>query len=183
MADLANAPRREDAFIGLIFALLILLWTLAYGSNARADTVYLAPDEFLREAFGTPPHPEAFWLDKATQEKLTHIFGHPYRAARVRYWREGDKTAWILEEVGKEFPITAGFLVKSDRIEEARVLIYREARGMEVHLPGFLRQFTGAKLDDDKLSSTIDGISGATLSVRAMDRMARAALALNQLAQ
>jgi hypothetical protein len=164
-----------------ILALLTAMLSLGLASSALADTVYLAPDDFLREAFGTVPAPEIFWLDKAAQEKLTHIFGHPYRAARVRYWRDGGKTAWILEEVGKEFPITAGFLVQDDHIDEARVLIYRETRGMEIHFPGFLRQFSGTKLADGQLSSNIDGISGATLSVWAMQRMARAALTLNQL--
>jgi hypothetical protein len=166
-------------FVFRLFACALVL-SVAY---VFADTVYLAPEDFLREAFGAPPKPNFLWLDKNAQEKMTQIFGHPYRAARVRYWRDGDKTAWVLEEIGKEFPITAGFVIKADHIEAARVLIYRESRGMEIHFPAFLRQFSGTILAGDKLSRSIDGISGATLSVLAMQRMARAALTMNQLAQ
>jgi hypothetical protein len=50
---------------------------------------------------------------------------------------------------------------------------------MEIHLPSFLQQFTGTQLTDGSLSRKIDGISGATLSVAAMEHMARAALFLD----
>jgi FMN-binding domain len=108
--------------------------------------------------------------------------GHTYPQARLRYWRAADKTVWILDEIGKEYPITAAFVVVDQQIERAQVLIYRESRGEEIHLPAFLRQFIGGHLDGERLSNKIDGITGATLSVRAMERMARAALVLNQLA-
>ena len=166
----------------LLPGLLAAALGLGFATVAQADTVYLSAEDFLHHAFATPPRAEVFWLDNTAQEKLTRIFGHPYRAARVRYWREGATTVWILEDIGKEFPITAGFLVKAGQVDEARVLVYRESRGMEIHLPAFLRQFNGARIADDKLSTPIDGISGATLSVAAMERMARAALILNQLA-
>jgi hypothetical protein len=151
--------------------------------GAIADTVYQTREDFLREVFGTPPPPKAIWLDNATQEKLKAVLGHPYGQARLRYWRADGKSAWILDEIGKEYPITAGFVVKNGAIERVRVLVYREDRGMEVRYPSFLQQFVGARLTGDKLSKEIDGISGATLSVHSMDRMARAALLLNTLAQ
>ena len=48
---------------------------------------------------------------------------------------------------------------------------------MEVRYPAFLKQFEGVQLADKRrLSKRIDGIAGATLSVWAMERMARAAL-------
>lgn len=121
------------------------------------------------------------WLDNTAQEKLTAVLGHRYPQARLRYWRAQGKTAWILDEIGKEYPITAGFVVADKHIERAQVLIYRESRGDEIHLPAFLRQFSGAHLDGDKLSKKIDFISGASLSVDAMQRMASAALLLDQL--
>lgn len=89
---------------------------------------------------------------------------------------------WILDEIGKEYPITAGFVIADHKIQRAQVLIYRESRGMEIHLPAFLAQFVNAYLDGDRLSNKIDGITGATLSVAAMTRMARTALLLNDLA-
>lgn len=164
-------------------ARLALAALLAAAGPARADTVYLSPEDFLREVFGSPPKPEVFRLDAAAQARLTAILGHPYRQARLRYWRGADKTAWILDETGKEFPITAGFVVQNHAIERARVLVYRESRGMEVRYPAFVRQFAGASLVGDKLSKSIDGISGASLSVAAMEHMARAALALDEMAR
>lgn len=120
------------------------------------------------------------WFDNALQEKLTAVLGHRYAQARLRYWRAQGKTVWILDEIGKEYPITAGFVVANQHIERAQVLIYRESRGEEIHLPAFLRQFIGARLDGDKLSQKVDFISGASLSVDAMQRMASAALLLDQ---
>ncbi len=147
-----------------------------------ADTVYQTREDFLRELFGTPPPAKVIWLDNAAQDKLKGVLGHPYGQARLRYWRVDGRTAWILDEIGKEYPITAAFVVKNGEIERARVLVYRETRGMEVHYPAFLQQFIGATLQDGKLTKSIDGISGATLSVHSMERMARAALVLDTLA-
>lgn len=161
-------------------AIALLFFTL---SSAWADTTYLAPDEFLRQVFTDPPPPSLLWLDDATQARLVAVLGHRYPQARLRYWRAQKKTVWILDEVGKDYPITSGFVVADDHIERAQVLIFRESRGEEIHLPAFLRQFVGAALDDTHLSKKIDGITGATLSVDAMQRMARTALILDKLAQ
>lgn len=146
-----------------------------------ADTVYLAPDDFLRQTFNEIPQPALLWLDNNAQVKITAALGHRYPQARLHYWRVGNKTAWVLDEVGKEYPITAGFIVVDNRIERAQVLVYRESRGEEIRLAAFLRQFIDATFDGTKLSKKIDGITGATLSVDAMRRMAQTALVLNQL--
>lgn len=152
--------------------------------TVHADTVYLAPDEYVRQSFSTTPPPAFLWLNADTQKTVSAILGHPYPAARLRYWRSATRTLWILEEIGKEAPITAGFVIEGTRIADARVLVYRESRGAEVRLPAFLRQFFGGGLNDaNHLDVEIDGITGATLSVRAMQRMAEAALALNRIAK
>lgn len=163
-----------------IAGLLLLLGTAL---PAWADNVYQAPDEFVRDVFvGAPPKPRLLWLDTAAQQKLTAIFSHAYPQVRLRYWRTPEQTVWVLEDIGKEYPITAGFTVAHGKLGQARVLIYRESRGEEIRYPSFLRQFQGASLKDDALSQRVDGISGATLSVWAMQRMARAALTLDALA-
>lgn len=155
---------------------------MVVGANtSHADTTYLTADNFLQEVFSTPPKPAILWLDKNVQSKLTEVLGHSYPQARLRYWRSEQKTVWILDEIGKEYPITAGFVVADHKIQRAQVLIYRESRGMEIHLPAFLAQFVNARIEGDRLSNKIDGITGATLSVAAMTRMARAALLLNDL--
>lgn len=161
---------------------LISVMLFAACSSAFADTVYQTHDDFLREVFGTPPQAQVLWLDNTVQGRLKAVLGHPYGQVRLRYWRKNGKTAWILDEIGKEYPITAAFVVENDAVKGARVLVYRETRGMEVRYPSFLQQFAGARLVGGKLSKSIDGISGATLSVQSMERMARAALMLNELA-
>jgi len=159
--------------IALIGSLLLAAGT------ACADQAIETPQAFLDEAFGAPPAtPQTLWLDDKTQAQLRPIFGHPYPQARLHYWRIGKRSAWILDEVGKEFPITAGFVVDGAQLEMARVLTYREARGDEIRYPAFLKQFKGVHQEGERLQPQIDGISGATLSVAAMQRMARAALTL-----
>ncbi len=156
---------------------LLLLIVGVVPVSAADEQIYLTPDAFLAEAFGTPPPPSILWITAEIQPDIEKILGHPPPRLRQRYWKDGAKTAWILEEIGKEEFITAGFVVANDRIEKTRVLIYRESRGMEVRYPAFLKQFEGAQLADKRrLSKPIDGIAGATLSVWAMERMARAAL-------
>ena len=158
-----------------LFLLLLIVGVISV--SAADEQIYLAPDAFLSEAFATPPPPSMLWITAEIQPDIEKILGHPPPRLRQRYWKDGAKTAWILEEIGKEEFITAGFVVANDRIEKTRVLIYRESRGMEVRYPAFLKQFEGAQLADKRrLSKRIDGIAGATLSVWAMERMARAAL-------
>ena len=60
------------------------------------------------------------------------------------------------------------------------MLVYRESRGDEVRYPRFTGQFTGAGLNSrQELDRGIDVISGATLSVNALTRLARLALYLD----
>ena len=61
------------------------------------------------------------------------------------------------------------------------MLTYRENRGGEVATPAFTDQFSHAMLaDNGELDVHIDGISGATLSVQALTRLANMALYLHQ---
>jgi hypothetical protein len=147
-----------------------------------AGESYQTPDAFLREVFaGVPPAPQVMWLKGDIKEATAAILGHPYHGLRIRYWEKGARTAWILEEIGKEKPITVGLVVGPDGMEMLRVLEFRESRGWEVRYPFFTDQFGGIGLTDDRqLDRHIDGISGATLSVRALQKLARLALYLHQ---
>ena len=155
----------------------------AAATAAEGDTYgrYLTTEEFLQVAFGgTRPKADALWITSEHRGPLERLLGHAYRSLRIRYWREGDRTAWILDEIGKEQPITIGIAIEASRIEELRILEFREIRGWEVRYPFFTDQFRGAALEDDELSADIDGITGATLSVGAVKRVARAALYLHE---
>jgi hypothetical protein len=157
-----------------------LLLTVFFQATV-ARGVYQEPEEFLSDVFaGAPPEPDVIWLTGERKTVITELLGHKYSALRVRYWRRDRRSAWILEEIGKEQPITVGIVVDDGRLERIKVLIFRETRGWEIRHPFFTDQFTDARLDEHhELDREIDGISGATLSVRAMQKLAVLALYLD----
>ena len=169
-------PRRS-------LALLMLALGAAVAGWVRGE-VYQEPDAFVAEVFGTRPEPKVLWLTKDIQAQAAAILGHPPVQLRQRYWSDAHKSVWILEEIGKEELITAGFVVAEGHIDHVRVLVYRESRGQEVRYPSFLKQFKEAKLaQGDRLDREIDGVAGATLSVGAMERMARLALFFDRMSR
>lgn len=158
-----------------------LIALVMHGGVAQARGIYQQPDEFVREAFdGNPPKPQLLWLTPPMQAEAARILGHDLAVRRVRYWRVNTRSAWILEEIGKEEPITTGFVIEDNRIKLVKVLIYRESRGDEVRHAPFTRQFRDARLTaGNELDRSIDVISGASLSVSALTRLARLALYLH----
>jgi len=168
-------------------ALLLLTTTLT--TSVWAVEQYLMPEQFLAEVFGDDvskniPKPEVLWVTKDIAKQAEKILGHAPNQLRQRYWKNGGKTAWIFDEVGKEEPITAGFVVSEGKITQVRVITYRESRGGEVRYPAYLKQYQGVELQaDNYLNRHIDGISGATLSVNAMNRMARLALYFDRMSK
>ncbi len=88
--------------------------------------------------------------------------------------------AAIVEEIGKHRPITFIVGVGSDRkIKDAALMVYREAYGGEVRDRRFLQQYKGKELKDPLLPyRDIQNISGATMSVEAIGRGSKKALAL-----
>ena len=156
--------------------------TLILPYFSYAQGVYQVPDEFINEVFDhDPPKSKKLWLRKLLKEEVKSIMGHDLGVLRLRYWYKDDRSAWILEEIGKERPITTGIVVNKNKIELVRILIFRESRGWEVRHPFFTDQFKNANLmQENKLDRSIDGISGATLSVKAVTKLARLALMLNR---
>ncbi len=151
-------------------------------SHAFATGNYQEPSEFIQEVFsGDVPKVSKIWIKKDLKVKIHEIMEHDLGVLRLKYWEKEGRTAWILEEIGKERPITAGVVVNNNKIESINVLIFRESRGWEIRYPFFTDQFSDVTLKEDKrLDRHIDGISGATLSVTAMKKMARLALMLHQ---
>jgi hypothetical protein len=166
----------------LIAVLIFIGPALAFSQvDEGIEDVYLTADAFLAEAFdGEIPAPQKFWVTKAYKAEINQILGRDLGVLRVAFWRRGDRTAWILEEIGKVKPITTGLVVDGGTLARLAVLIYRESRGWEVRHDFFTDQFRGARLVEPyKLDRPIDGISGATLSVRALTRLAQLALYLH----
>lgn len=161
---------------GLRTLLLLMLALPAWAADLNAEI-----DRFLTETPGKPPAVETLWLVGDLQPAVRAILEHDYPAARVRFWRSEKRTVWVLDEIGKEMPITVGISINNGAIERVKVLVYRESRGWEVKSPAFTAQFSGTKLaEGHKLDRHIDGISGATLSVRALQKLTRLALLLHQ---
>jgi len=155
---------------------------LLFSSAVTAKGGYLSQDEFLQQAFpGNIPQFQQHYLSKSDKEIAKQILGHRFKLFRVRYWAQIQRSAWILEEIGKEKPITIGVVIDNNAIERVRILAFRESRGWEVRFPAFTRQFEAARLDQKtELTKTVNGITGATLSVTAVRSIARLALYLHQ---
>lgn len=169
-----------NARISTICIIVLLALSSTISVSAKED-IYLQPEKFIEQSFDGTPEQKVLWLTKETKAKIKEVLGRDYQGLRIRYWQLGNRTAWILEEIGKVKPITTGFLIEGDKILQMRVLIYRESYGWEVRYPFFTDQFVGLEHgEDNKLNRKIDGISGATLSVNALTRLSKLALFLNQ---
>lgn len=158
--------------------LSLFISALLFASAASAEEVYQTSEDFVSSAFsGEVPTPALLWISGPLRDEASAILGHPPDTLRTRYWRKDQRTVWILEEIGKESPITMGLIVQDHRLEKIKILIYRETRGWEVRHDFFTRQFQGARLSGkNALDRPIDGIAGATLSANAMRKVARLAL-------
>jgi hypothetical protein len=162
-----------------LFVLMVIITLLP--PLIHAASVYETHAEFLDRAFdGSPPDTGLIWLSGERKSVVSELLGHDYPALRIRYWCRAGRSAWVLDEVGKELPITVGVIVEQDYVRNLRVMTYRENRGGEVSTPAFTDQFDGVALAvGGALDANIDGISGATLSVQALTRLATMALFLH----
>jgi hypothetical protein len=166
---------------GSWFALL-LAFACSPPLSAR-ETVYQSPAEFLGEYLPGCSQ-QTLWLNSQLKSEIERLVDHPWPGLRARYCQGGEKTAWILDEIGKTEPITSGIVIDRGKVERVRVLVFRESRGSEVHRGAFVRQYENAALGDNKaLDRPIDGITGATLSVYALNRQVKLALLLDRVAR
>ena len=168
---------------GLQIAIKVLLSTLLFliAFSVSARGVYQSDQDFLKEIFnGEIPKSQVVWMRGDIRKKVADILGHNYAGLRIRSWQDDERRAWVLEEIGQTEPITFGIVIADNKVETVKVLAFRESRGDEIRYPAFTKQFKQAELDDDRLDRHIDGISGATLSVRAMTKVVRLALYLTK---
>lgn len=184
----SGSTRRIRSRIGVVLFQVLAIWciaaivTVAYGFELYKT--FQTPEAFLAEVFnGNPPEPQVLSIGPNEQNRISAVFGRQFPQSRLRYWRQGGKTAWIFDDIGKEgyVPTTCGFVIRDGVIDHLRVLIYRESRGEQVGEPSFLQKLLGAGANGTHLDRKIDSISGATLSVQMMERMARTAIELTTL--
>lgn len=131
-------------FYRLFFICLMLSTQTAYAKGS-----YQKPGAFIQETFSHTPEAQIIWIKGPLREQIESILQHKYKAKRVRYWRENNKSAWVLEEIGKKKPITVGIIIENNKISRLKVLAFRESRGWEVRYPFFTKQFKQAFLTDD----------------------------------
>jgi hypothetical protein len=165
---------------------LLLVLSALFTPAVYAGGVYQEPADFINGVFDDkPPKADVLWINKDLKKQFAEILDHNYKGLRVRYWLQDDgsarRSAWVLDEIGKEKMITVGIVINNSQIEQVKVLVFRESRGWEVRHDFFTNQFKQASLkDNNRLDKTIDNISGATLSVRAVRKLATIALLLDQ---
>lgn len=139
--------------------------------------VFLTVEQALARAF-----PEATGFDVESLATLDGDSAHVYIARDSTAILQG--YAVVDEEIGKYRPIT--FLVATDaslRVRDVSILVYRESRGGEVRRQRYLRQYRGKQVDDPiRINRDIINITGATLSVRALNTGVRRSLQLLQVA-
>ena len=166
----------------LMPALLALGISASVVAMGTPQIQYFSHEEFLAQAFvGNKPDWKMLRLNPALKKQVESILQHPYAGMRLRYWVAGERTAWIIDEIGKDMPITIGVVAEGDALQQVKILVYREERGGEVHQDFFTRQFQQIKLNENNgLSRDIDGITGATLSVDAVSRVANLVLVMHR---
>ena len=162
---------------------VLSLFFIVISYNASAEDGLISKEQFIEKAFGKKDASKGRLIFKEEVKTTAQkIMGSKYKKVLMRYWIEGNRTAWILNRIGKVKPITAGFIIENCKIVSVHVLVYRESHGWEVKYPSFRDQFKGIGMKNEyKLDKGIDGISGATLSVNSMRIMTRLALAMHSL--
>lgn len=170
--------------VSIITAFLILttLSVSAQGTYKPAERVYNRTSDYVKGFFdGDTPPKATIWVIGELRDNINEVLnGVEGTPVRYRYWRKDKRTLWVLESVARTMPITSGVVVEDGKIVDVSVLTYRESRGHEIQNRLHRAQFPGAAITGGtKLDKPINGISGSTLSVNSLNRMARIALLLH----
>jgi len=175
-----------------------LLLALLLGGEALAQEQHSPPDEIGQIQISLTPEegrrrlfPEAHTfvrqlrtLDPGQAAAVVGALGRPLERDSLEVYLACGPLGEVLgyavvaEEIGKYRPIT--FMVGATpqfAVREVAVMVYRESRGGEVRRSRFLSQYRGKGLRDPlQLNRDIVNISGATLSVRALNTGVRRVL-------
>ena len=129
-------------------------------------------------------------LDKQVKKKVENKVKQRFYRDKLYYWNitKGDSTmayAFLDNVIGKSMPITFMVILNIDGdIINANVIKYRESYGSEVGNKGWLQQFIDFNNNSDyNIGKEIDGISGATISVKSMSKGMQKITALYPLIQ
>jgi hypothetical protein len=150
-------------------------------------TVYHTEDEAIAIAFPSATRVETrnVVLGDDVRARVSAQVGYPIQERLVvlhQAWA-GDTLlgrALALEEIGKTLPFRFLVALRPDgAVEQVLVLTYRESRGQEIERATFRAQYEGKSLADPiRRGDDIRNVSGATISVDALSRGVRRALAI-----
>ncbi len=176
--------------LSTVLMMTLIVKPVAAQDQATPIRVYYTADEARHKIF-----PEAVKFEPEThiipgqvkvdlEKQLGRSFAEDSLQVSLAY-DEADNLAGyavVSNEIGKYQPITFMVGVTADfRIQGAAILIYRESRGGEVRRARFLRQYRDkTSRDPIRINQDIVNITGATLSVRALNFGVRKLLAITQ---
>jgi len=116
-------------------------------------------------------------LNKGVKKDVENQVKQKFYRDKLYYWTisQGDTTmayAFLDNVIGKSMPITFLVILNiNGDIINTNVIKYREAYGGEVSNKGWLQQFINRDNNSSyNIGGNIDGISGATISVKSMSK-------------
>ena len=157
--------------------LVCLLAGLLLCGNSSAE---MSTEAFVESSLGRLPAEKRILLQGDVQEAVRSAYDGRYPAFSIPYREQDGKRVWVLKAQGKHGYVKAGFVIQDGRLLNPWVLSSKEQGGRGIETSPFLKQFEGVGLKGpSQMDRRIDGLSGATLSVNAMKKMARTALVLD----
>lgn len=164
---------------------LIALLLLA-GPAASAATTYWTTPALLKQFFHSS---QVVGAIEVLGSELAEAGMTPTKGKYLVYVGRSDGRvdgfAVVDEEKGQHMPITFGFLFDlRGRVRDVQIMTYREPYGDGIRDRRFLDQLLGKGTGDGlKPGIDVDGVTGATISVRATTVAARRALVLCDIAR
>ena len=156
------------------YSILIILTSVLWASEIK-----IACEEHLFSLYpeNTDIRMNILQLDKGVKKEVENQVKQKFYRDKLYYWTisQDDTTiayAFLDNVIGKSMPITFLVILNiNGDIINTNVIKYREAYGGEVGNRGWLQQFVNRDNNSSyKIGGNIDGISGATISVKSMSK-------------
>ena len=153
--------------------IILTFLSLTLGSEIKQKTLQVINDYYQQEI---EVKEFKFKIPKKAKKQIQNQIKQKFYRDQIYYWtiKINDKTHYALMDntIGKTMPIT--FLIMFNENKEvihSSIIKYRESYGGEISGKNWLAQFIGMEQDSlYKYGKEIDGITGATLSVKSFTK-------------
>ncbi len=153
--------------------IILTFLSLTLGSEIKQKTLQVINDYYQQEI---EVEEFKFKIPKKAKKQIQNQIKQKFYRDQIYYWtiKIDDKTHYALMDntIGKTMPIT--FLIMFNENKEvihSSIIKYRESYGGEISGKNWLAQFIGMEQDSlYKYGKEIDGITGATLSVKSFTK-------------